>query len=189
MLSILLYAAGYSLVFFADRYLWPLWGLMAAMSVAAPWIAYQRVLQSRGAGSEDSVTRLKQSFFVVPLVLILTLLINLGITLATQAMGNTTRLANELRRSASQLSNRRTFVSPDCLTGVSFAYWSQGSFAGLTTQTTPQTLATELKEIGAVTLVLVNQSRLADLLEASPLFQRVELASHSFAAFEPKTGK
>ena len=148
--SVAIYAGGYSLVFFTERYLWPLWGLIAVLSARVASGAIE-------PGAAGSRSRLLAR--IVPAATLAAMCLTCITRVLMQGVGKETMLANDIHRTAQQLSPNRTFVSDDYLTGISFAYWSGGSFAGIVTRFEPGELSRRLGMQKLLTFVRFKESR------------------------------
>ena len=103
-------------------------------------------------------------------------------TVLLQGVGKETMLANEVHRVARQLLPHRTFVSDDYLTGISFAYWSGGSFAGLVTRFEPGELPPWFRTQKLLTFVKLKESR--SPLAGGGTTRPVEAGSQSFNVYD-----
>jgi len=170
--SVAIYAGGYSLVFFTERYLSPLWGLMAVLSAGvAPG--------SIEPGAASSRSRMLAR--MVPAATLAAMCLTCISAVLLQRVGKESMMANEVYRAARQLSPHRTFVSDDYLTGISFAYWSGGSFGGLVTRFEPGELLHQLGTEKPLTIVKLKESQ-------SPMFggtpRPVSVDSRAFLVYD-----
>jgi hypothetical protein len=175
--SVAIYAGGYSLVFFTDRYLWPLWGLIAVLSAGVAPVA----IEPGNAGSRSRVLAR-----IVPAATLAAMSLTCITTVLLQRIGKETALANEVHRTARLLSPNRTFVSDDYLTGISFAYWSGGSFAGVVTRFEPGELRHQLGMQKLLTFVKLKESRTLVTGVEAPRPVTVESQSFNIYDAEPQ---
>ncbi len=181
ILSILLYFAGYLLVYFTDRYLWPLWGLLLVLCVAGPEIGFR--FFSGDTDPQNTPRRLlAHSCLLIGLALLI--LLNITVAFARNSLGKPARLSNEVRRIASTLPAGMSFASSDYFSGLSLAYWSRGVFLGVVTNSTPEGLYHELNTFGSVTLLVTDQPFLRTLLSTNSMFKKLEINSSRVWAFD-----
>ncbi|HET6427693.1 MAG TPA: hypothetical protein VFJ30_04745 [Phycisphaerae bacterium] len=174
--SLLVYVGGYALVWFVDRLLWPMWGLLLAMSLAAI-DSVSRV----GGGEEQGQIEKRAAAGrlcarAAPLILGLLLVGSIAAKAIERIDGaGGARVAGAratwVRQTASLLSAGRQVAANHWYSGIYASYWSHAVFLGELPSRRCDAIAAALAPYGPTTVLVFDDPKLAAALARAGAFR------------------
>jgi hypothetical protein len=189
--SVCMFAGGYVMMVVMDRLLWPVCGLLVAMTFRslgglADELTCRSGQQTRlpseqgepgsiSAGGEATAGRSALAGSARPAAAVL-ILASIGLAAlstidAWRGPAGNAADATWLRQAARDLAPAGPFASNSHGGGLAVCFWADRPFVGVFTATTPEALAAQLRPLGSPEVLVLDDEPLADRLEASPLFK------------------
>lgn len=180
-LSVALYVAGYVLIIVLPRYLWPIRGLLLALAIAGPGVAWSRALGDARTWAGRTFARWHRALLVV-------LLVSIGLSVVgtfNEWRGPWGRGAVYAgwKHAGEAFAGGCRFAATHYASGLFVTYWARGVYVGQVAERTPEDIARALSPFGGVTLLVADDPALAATLASSAMFTRIELASPVVRAF------
>ena len=178
-----IYVSGYALVNVVARLLWPVFGLLLAVSIRA--LLLPATAPARADGMRWPVGRT---------LLVVLVFLSFGFRAAVNMNywrpgGTKGGPARWLRESARQMTMDRPVASNLWCQGLYVAYWSNTTYLGELAGEYPEAIANEVAPYGPARVLIFDNAYLAGQLDRSPRFRRVEAITdgpedHSMWAFD-----
>ncbi len=173
--SVVMYVIGYCLLIVESRYVWPMWGMLTALSI--------RVLGDLQRGSErQSADEHSERHAVSPnttrtvrrkaltALLLISIAYNVLLTIEDWRSYNGEE-ANWFRESARKLHLGAQVAANEYSPGLYVSYWNDSVFLGQFAGDSPEEIAEELSAYGRTSVLVLKDIALTNRLKESALFE------------------